>query len=68
MGLQKYVLIFESFLNNKSIIEKIIILGWIPIIVRNQKKPGACCKPEKGKEAAEGGKKQQQTEEKEEVK
>ena len=60
---------FESFLNNREAIEKIIILGWIPIIVRNQKKPPSCYKAEK--EAPEGGKKQTQqqpkVEQKEEV-
>lgn len=37
IGDQRFILIFESFLNNQSIYEKIIKLGWIPIIVRNQK-------------------------------
>ena len=56
-----YVLVFESFLDNKFIVEKIIALGWVPIIAKNQKKPLSCCgKPETGKEALEGGKKQQQ--------
>ncbi len=42
VGTEKFVLLFESFLDNKFIIQKIISLGWIPIIVRNQKKPPSC--------------------------
>jgi hypothetical protein len=54
---RKFVLVFESFTNNKSIIEKIINLGWIPIIVRNQKKPPSAARQEAG--GQEAGKKQQ---------
>lgn len=54
---KKFVLVFESFTNNKSIIEKIINLGWIPIIVRNQKKPPSAVRQEAG--GQEAGKKQQ---------
>ncbi len=68
-GEQRYVLIFESFLDNKFIIEKIRALGWVPIVVRNQKKPPSDCGKDAGKDAPEGGKKQQQPkEQKEEVK
>lgn len=56
-------------MDNKFIIDKIGALGWLPIIVRNQKKPPSNCGKEAGKEAPEGGKKQQQPkEQKEEVK
>jgi hypothetical protein len=58
LGEQRYVLMFESFLDNKFIIEKIRALGWVPIIVRNQKKPPSKCGKD-GKDGLEGGKKQQ---------
>jgi hypothetical protein len=49
----------ESFLDNNSIIDKVINLGWVPMIVRNQKKPPSAVRIEATREGAEGGKKQQ---------
>lgn len=66
-GSEKFVLVFESFLDNKSILDCIINLGWKPIIVRNQRSLPSL-KTDAVKEGMEAGKKQQKSQEKEAVK